>query len=136
MSHLRLFSDHIQAYASYSRRSPGKILTNQSRVQTDRFEDLGAAIALYRGYAHLRNYFDDTLADRLYIILHRLSLAHARDVSLPDQILKGFKGKVWIDGSGAVSEQQGEVVDLARLAGFKSQPDLGSRTFANQVMVN
>jgi len=48
----------------------------------------------------------------------------------------GFEGDVRIDCTGAVADQQTEMMDLAGFACFDDQAGLGAGALANQMMVN
>jgi hypothetical protein len=60
----------------------------------------------------------------------------AGQVALADHVVEGFEGEVRVDGSGAVADEQGEVMDLARLAALQDEADPGARALADQVVVN
>ncbi len=47
-----------------------------------------------------------------------------------------FKRDIWIDRAGAVADEQAEVMDFARLAGFDHQAALGANAQADQVMMD
>ncbi len=57
-------------------------------------------------------------------------------VAAHGHVFEGFDGEVRIDGAGAIADQQGEVHDFARLAGFDDERDLGAGFFADQVVVH
>ena len=58
------------------------------------------------------------------------------ELALADHVVERLEGQVGIDGAGAVADQQGEVMHLARLAALEDQADLGARAFADQVMMH
>ncbi len=70
--HLRFARKNIEADAFDARGRAGEVLLNQRFVQADGFEDLGAAIALQRRDAHLREDLQQSLVDRLLVFLERL----------------------------------------------------------------
>ena len=45
------------------------------------------------------------------------------------EVVQRFDSEIRIDGAGAVSDEQGEVHDFARFAGFDDERDLGARFF-------
>jgi hypothetical protein len=49
------FGDHIETDSTYARWGPGEIMIDEILSQSDRFENLRAAIALQRADAHLRH---------------------------------------------------------------------------------
>ena len=50
------------------RRRPGEVAVDDFLVEADRLEDLGAAVALDGGDAHLGHHLEDALVDRLDVI--------------------------------------------------------------------
>ena len=44
--------------------------------------------------------------------------------------------EVWVDRPGSIANQAGELMDVARLAGFEYQADFRSCVFAHQVMMD
>ena len=44
-----------------------------------------------------------------------------------EHVIEGLESQVRIDGPGAVADEQGEVMHLARLAALQDQADLGAR---------
>ncbi len=133
---LDLGGDHVQTDAGDARRRPGEILVDDLLAQADRLEDLCAAIALRRGNAHLGHDLHDALADRLDVVLDRLVVIDAGQFALTYHVVERLEGQVRIDGAGAVADEQGEVMHLARLAALEDQADLGARALADQVMMH
>ena len=69
---LDLGGDHVETDAFDTRRRPGEIAVDHIPVEPDRLENLGAAIALSRGNAHLGHHLHDALGRRLDKVLDRL----------------------------------------------------------------
>ena len=61
VSLLHFLCDHIDANAANSRWGPGEILVDEILFQSDRLEDLGAAVTLESRDAHFGDDLDDTL---------------------------------------------------------------------------
>ena len=80
--------------------------------------------------------FMTPLVDRLDVVLDRLFVIDARQIALPNHVVERLERQVRIDGAGAVADEQGEMMHLARLAAFEDQADLGARPFADQMMVH
>ena len=84
--------------------------------------------------------FDITLRTPLPSALMRLATAFsardALDRAGADQVLDGLHGEVGVDGGRAVADEQGDVVDLAHVAGLDDQADLGAGLLADQVVVH
>ena len=79
---------------------------------------------------------DDALVGGLDVVLHGLSRGRCRAEAAPaDQVGQRLERQVRVDRAGAVADQQAEVVDLARVAGFDDQAALRAQLLADQVMV-
>ena len=76
---------------------PGEVLVDHVLVEADRLEDLGAAVALDRGDAHLGHHLDDALADRLDVVLDRVLLVDAGQQALAAHVVERLEGEVGID---------------------------------------
>ena len=114
---------------------PGEVLVDELGVQADGLEDLRAAVALDGGDAHLGDDLDHALDGGLDVILEGRLVVDVRQQALADHVVEGLEGQVGVDGAAAVADEQGEVVDLARFAGFEHEADAGARAGADQVMV-
>ncbi len=114
---------------------PVKYLATKSDLQADGVEDLGAAIGLVGRDAHLRHHLEQSLVDRLDVALDDFLVVELlRQLALHgDQRLEG---EIGIDRLGAVAGEAGEMVHLARLAGFDDQPDRGAQALADQMMMH
>ena len=55
---------------------------------------------------------------------------------LPSQIFDGLHREIGVDGGGAETHQQGDVMHLADIAGLDHETHLGSRPLADQVVVD
>ena len=103
--------------------------------QTERFEDLRAAIALDRGDAHLGHDLDHALRGGLHEIRARLLVVDSGEQPFADHVVDRLERDIRIDGGRAVADEQREVMHLARFAGFKHERDARAEAFANQIMV-
>ena len=114
---------------------PVKYFCDEIGLEADRVENLRAAIGLIGRDAHLGHDLEDALADRLDVALDDLVLVDFfRQVVLHrDQRLEG---EIGIDRFGAVAGEAGEVMHLARLAGFDHEADRGAQALADQVMMH
>ena len=117
----QLPGDAVDIGPADARRRPGEIAVDHGVVQADRLEDLGAAVALHGGDAHLGHGLDDPFDGGLDEVLDRLLVVEARQHPLLDHVIQGFEGQVGVDGIDAVAEQHGKVVHLARFARFQHQ---------------
>ena len=83
---------------------PVKYFSTKSRRQADRVEDLGAAIGLVGGDAHLGHHLQHALADRLDVVApHRLG--RRRDLALDAQRSQRLEGEIGVDRLGADSRR-------------------------------
>ena len=129
------FGDFGQADALDAGMGADEIFRDEIGLQSDGVEDLRAAIGLIGRDAHLRHHLQQALADRLDVALDdfivvergRQPVLHRDD---------GLEGEIRIDRLGAVAGQAGEVMHLARLAGFDDEPDRGAQAGADQMMVH
>ncbi len=112
-----------------------KYLLDELGVEADGLEDLGAAIALDGGDAHLGGDLEDAFDGGLDVILEGLLAANVLEQALADQVVEGLERQVGIDGADAVADQQGEMMHLARFARFEHQAGAGAGAGADQVMV-
>src|ERR1700677_2198497 len=135
MAALGLLSELGQAGALDRGRGAEEELVDERTREADGVDDLRAAIRLVGRNAHLRHDLEKALvyrldeafdclitADRLWQILR-----HRR---------QSLEREIGIDRFGAVARQTSEVMDLARLACFDDEPDGGSRSLANKMMMN
>ena len=57
-------------------------------------------------------------------------------LAVAHQLAERLEHQVRVDRAGAVADQRGEVMDLARLAGLEHEPGLQARALAHEVMVD
>ena len=131
-----LLRDLLHADAADTRRSHREVLLDEVAVKADGLEDLGAAVALQRGDAHLRHHLQHALVERLDVLGNGLAVRHVGERSLSNQVVQRFERQVRIDRAGAVAKQQRHVVHFARVAAFDQQAALGARAFAHQVVMH
>ena len=70
------------------------------------------------------------------LLLGLVGSLDARQAALVEQLVQRLEGQVRVDRRGAVAEQAGEVVDLARLAGLDHEARLEARALAHEVVVH
>ena len=117
-----LFGNLAQGRAFDRRCGAREIFLNELRRKAHRIENLGAAIGLIGGDAHLGHHLEDTLVDRLDVALDDLLL-----VDLFRQfVLHGnqrLESEIRVDRLGAEARQAAKMVHLARLAGLDHETD-------------
>jgi hypothetical protein len=120
-------------------RRPGwgaaEVLLDEVLLQADGLEDLRAAVRHVGADAHLGHDLGQALADGLDVVVDRLlGRQVARQVLV--QLGQGLHRQVGVHGLGAIAGQHGEVVHLARGAGFHHQAGGGAQALAHQVVVD
>ena len=86
--------------------------------------------------AHFGHRFHDTFGGSFHVIFHRSFVVNTGENSLPNHVVERFKRKVRINCADAVTNEQGVVMNFARLTGFENQTSPRPRAFANHVMVH
>src|SRR6185437_10915230 len=130
-------ADVADADSFHARRGPREVAIDQFAIQPDRLEDLRTAIGLHRGDPHFREDLEQTLVDGLdEFSFGRLCVESFRQIVVALHVDERLEHQIRIDCPGAIPDQTGELMHIARLAGFEDQARFGSRTLMNQVMVD
>ena len=135
LAHLHFPGHDLDSDAADAGRRSGEVLVDEVLVEAEGFEDLGAVVALDGADAHLADDLDDAFGDCLAVLLLG-QLRGAGDHAQADLVVDRFEGKIRIDGAGAVAEEQGEVLDFARLAGLEDEPDSRAGARSDEVVVD
>ncbi|OIQ83878.1 hypothetical protein GALL_343050 [mine drainage metagenome] len=126
----RLFGHLRKADAFDIAGSAGEILFNERSVETDRIENLRAAIGLVGRNAHLGHDLVQALADRLdEFLLSALGI-------LQPEAGNGFERQPRTHGFGAIAGEQGEVMHFPRGAGIDHQACAGTQAGLDQMMMH
>ena len=131
----RLARDLAQPNAFNLGVGAGEVLLHEGRLEADGVEDLGAAVGLVGGDAHLGHHLQQPLIDRLDIALLRL-LQRQLLVELRQQLLQRLEGEIGVDGLRTVAGEHAELVHLVRLPGLHDEAHPGAQALADQVMVH
>ena len=118
-----LFGNLTQGRAFDRRCGAREIFLNELRRKAHRIENLGAAIGLIGGDAHLGHHLQNAFADGLDVILLHLIGTQRQEVIRPN-LLQRFEGEIGIDAFRAVPCQRAEVMHFARFACFHDEPGL------------
>ena len=119
MTHQRFFRDRLQRHTLNSAGGACEVPVHNFARDANRFEDLRPAVALHRGDAHLAGDLDDAFVGGLDVVLLRLLEAEfRREHLLAVHVADRFKRDVRIDRARAKTNEQTEVVRLARFTGF------------------
>ncbi len=133
----RLAREHVQPDAADPRGGPREVAVDQRLLEADRLEDLRAAVALDGRDPHLGDRLQQRLAQRLDDPpLGLVGVLDAGDAPVAGQLVDGVEHEVGVDRAGAVADEHGEVVDLARLAGLEDEPRAQARALAHEVVVH
>src|SRR5436190_1421710 len=100
---------------------PSEVFVDELFFEADRFEDLGAPIALDSGDAHFGNDFNDALHGGLEIVLASGLVVDTGQQSLSEHVVHGFESEVRIDGAAAIADEKGEMMNLAGFPGLENQ---------------
>ncbi len=130
-----LLRDLVEADAFDAGRGAGEEGLDEIRAQSDRIENLRAAVGLIGRDAHLGHHLEQPLVDRLDVALDDFLLVELlRQLALHRG--ERLEGEIGIDRLGAVAGEAGEVVNFARLAGFHDEADRGAQALADQMVMD
>ena len=125
------------ADALHAGRGRREILVDHLPAQADRLEILRAAIALKRRDAHLGHDLQQTLVDRLDVVFDGgPDVVHFRQPAIGNHVRQRLERHIRIDRAGAVADQRGEMMNLARLAALDDQPAVCALAFSDEMMVD
>ncbi len=127
--------DFAKPNAADPRRGPAEIALNEIFRETDRLENLGAAIGLVGRNAHFRHDLQEALVDRFDVALACL-MAIDFIGKLARHGGERLEGEVGVDRFRSIARQQGEMMDLPRVAGFDDEADRGAQPLADQMMMH
>src|SRR3984893_5696799 len=116
-------------------RGSAEIAIDEIVRETDRLENLRAAIGLVSRNAHFRHHLQEALVDRLDVALARLMAIDFIRTLVRDGVER-LEGEVGVNRFRSVACQQGEMVDLPRIAGFDDKANRGAQPLADQVMMH
>src|ERR1700720_4177538 len=133
--HQRFLGDRGEIGPLDRRRGAGEVFLDEVAFQSDRVEDLRAAIGLISRDAHLGHDLEKALAERLRVILLHLLGAQGQPVFGAD-LFQRREGEIGVDRLGAITCQYAEMVHLARLAGLDDNAGLGAQPLADQMVVH
>src|SRR5262249_43319802 len=94
----------------------GEIAVDDLLVESDSLEDLGPPIALDGGDPHLGHDLHNPLFDGLDVFGFGGLMTRPLHDTLANQIVQGLEGQVGVDGPGPIADEEGELMDLPRLA--------------------
>ena len=119
--------DFFQTDASDAGCLCAEIASQQFLADPYGFKNLCAPVGTDSRNAHLADGLDIILLGRFVIHLH---------IAFPHQFIQYGEGHVGIDGTGAISQQQGGVHHLANLAAFYNQCGLHAFLNGDEVMMD
>ena len=121
-----LTGDFLKPHAFNLAVGAGEIFGDELGAQANGVEDLGAAIGLIGGDAHLGHHLEQALVDRLDVALDRLFRRQLL-VDFRQHGLERLKGDVGVDRLGAVTRERCELMHLMRLAGLHDETHRGPK---------
>ena len=111
-----LIDDVDGAEPADARRCAGEVSVHRFLRNTNRFENLSAAITTEQRDTHFCDDLQNSLLDGPPVIHKGFFHGHTEYRSLSgNNAAYGFKREIWIDGIHAVSNQRREFVYIARL---------------------
>src|ERR1700730_8323006 len=116
MTFLSLGCNHIETDTRNLGGCPGEVFINDVFVETNRFEDLSATVALGGGNPHLGHDFQQAFGKGLDVVLDSFVVISADKLSLAYEIIQCFESQVGIDGRGAIADKERKMMHFARLA--------------------
>ena len=130
----RLFSNLEKANSLDIARSAGEIFFDEGLLETDSFEDLGAAIRLIGRDAHLGHHFVESFANGLDVALLRILRIDFRN--LPVQFGKRLQREIRVDRLGAIPGEQSKVMNLSRRSRLDDEAHRSAQTFFHEMLVH
>ena len=132
-----LFGDAEQADAFNVRASASEIFIHQNFGETHRFENLRAGVRHIGRDAHFGHHFAQALAHGLDEILDGFFAINIRAKLLAfGELQQRFQRQIWMYRFRTIAAEQGEVMHLARAAGFHHQPGAGAQALVRQMLMN
>ena len=100
----QLLGDRLDAHALDAAGGAREKLVNEFAIETDGFKDLGTAVAVLRGDAHLGHHLEQPLADGLDVVLFELFVGElVGEVALGQHLAQRGEGQIRIDRAGPVA---------------------------------
>ena len=132
----RLGRDFRQAHAFDPRMGAGEVPGDEVGLQAHCVENLGAAVGLIGGDAHLGHHLEQPLVHRLDEALGGLVGANVF-VHLGD-LVAGWsrKREIRVDRLGAIARERAELMHFVGFAGLDHESDGGAQPLADQVMMH
>ena len=104
-------------------------------AEADRLENLRPTVGRHGGNPHLRHDFEDALAQGFDDVLDGGLRGGVTQQTLRGQRLYGLSRHVRVDRDSAVTDEEGDVVDLAGVPRLDDEADLGAGLLAEQMVV-
>ena len=135
MSSQRLLGDFGEVDTFDGCRRAREVALDKRTRQSDRVENLRAAVRLIGRDAHLGHDLENALVDGLDVAVNDFLFVHffRKHVLVGQQ---GIEGEPRIDRLGAIAGEHAEMVNLARVAGLDDQTDRGPQSLADQMMMD
>ena len=111
----------------------GEVPVDHILIDADCLEDLTALIALNCGNAHLGGNLDDTVQYGFVIVVHG-SIVILLQKSLLDQAADRLLRQIGVYGTGAVTQERREMMNLPGFRGFQNQGNGRAFFRAHQVL--
>ena len=131
-----IFGDLFQAHATQAARRPVEVMLDDLAVDTDRLEDLGAAVRGQRRDPHLGHDLEQPRLDGRAEVVDRLLRIERLHAALAGETTHRLECQVRVDGARAVTDQAGEMVDVPGIARFNNNVGSHAQARADQMLVD
>ncbi len=141
MTQQSLTGNDIQTDAAQSAGGARETAGDQVASQADGLENLGASVAQQRTDAHFAENLEQSLIDGLAVVADYHVQSKRGAVLVQKHVIlfpsaEGGQSEVRIDGGSPVADQQGEMVNLARLARLDDQTAARAQSRAEKVVMD
>ena len=135
VAHQHLAGHDVQADAADARCGPGEMLVNDVLADANSLEELGTVIALHGRHAHLGHDLDHALGGGLGEVPAGRLVVDSRQQSVADHPVQRLEGQVGVDRTGAIADQQREVMHFPGFAGLDNEARPHAQAFPDQEVV-
>ena len=123
----------LQTHAADAGDGVGEIALHNILSDADGLENLRRLVRLDGGDTHFGRHLDNTMEDSAVVIVHGNGVVLVQQ-ALMDGLADALVGQIGVDGSGAIAQEGGEVVDVAGLRRFQNDGNGGTLLGANQML--
>ncbi len=134
MQRIHFLLDIFQGNSTHTAYRVGKIPVDHVPVNADGLKDLGALIGLNRGYPHLGGNLNNTVENRVVIIVHRRIVILIQHM-IVNQLLDALLRQIRIDCRRAKAKQGCKMMHFPRLSRLQNDVHAGSLSGVDQMLL-